>query len=358
MMTSSLLKKDSQSTTLPLTPSPSPPTSSQHLPDPMSSTKSYTEAERQAHVFLARQCADQLMKLHLANGAQKVTETVDSGLEKYHVEVERIEGDKKVKRRVAVIVPRAQRDHFRQHQLPSLTLVPPPHLGASPSKKPSLFPYTKNSGSPARTRTTPARRLSLPSLRSLSLLPTTSTCTAPTPFRSRKERSPLPSKTPHSSPSKYHPNPPSSLSTPQLPASIRLETSSKLLQRRKLALALKYERKTRIDPVPPPPVLPPSPPRTNSSTPSLEIEDVLSKAGTRMKRTRSSSEEENEEDSLRAKCARWARHVRSSTAEEQVATQSSGRFGRELSTGERMKREREVSLGERRGKKLSCLRIV
>ena len=245
-----------------------------------------------------------------------------------------------------------------QHQLPSLTLVPPPHLGASPWKKPSLFPYTKNSGSPSRARTTPARRLSLPSLRSLSLLPASSTCTAPTPFRSRNERSPVPSKTPHSSPSKHHPNPPSSLSTPQLPASIRLETSSKLLQRRKLALALKYERKTRIDPVPPPPVLPPSPPRTNSSTPSLEIVDVLSKAVTRMKRTRSSSEEENEEDSLRAKCARWARHVRSSTAEEQVATQSSERLGRELSTGERMKREREVSLGERRGKKLSCLRIV
>lgn len=63
------------------------------------------------------------MKLHLANGAQKVIETGDSGLEKYHVEVERIEGDKKVKRRVAVIVPRAQKDHFRQVKYPPETLA-------------------------------------------------------------------------------------------------------------------------------------------------------------------------------------------------------------------------------------------
>ncbi|GAA5966096.1 hypothetical protein JCM3765_002604 [Sporobolomyces pararoseus] len=348
-MISSLLEKDPHSTTLPPTPSPSPPTSSQHLADPMSST-SYTEADRQAHIALARQCADQLMKLHLANGAQKVVETGESGSEKYHVEVERMEGDKKVKRRVAVIVPQARREHFRQHQLPPLTLVPPPHLGASPSRKPSLFPYTKNSCSPSRTRTTPARRLSLPSLRSLSLLPTTSTSTAPTPFRSRNERTTLPSKTPHSSPSKHHPNPPSSLSTPQVPASIRLETTSKLLQRRKAALALKYERKPQADLV-----LPPSPPQTNSSTPSLEIEDVFS-AATKRKRARSSSDkEEGEEDSLRAKCARWPRHVRSATVEETIHPV---RSGRELSTGERVKREREVSLGERRGKKLSCLRIV
>ncbi|GAA5910807.1 uncharacterized protein JCM6883_000324 [Sporobolomyces salmoneus] len=333
------------------TPSPSPPFIGLPLPDPMSTVTTtttittttvsstrriYSEAERRAHLALARQCAEQLRKLHLANGAQQSVMEDPRG-EKYHVEIEKVEGDQKVKRRIAVIIPRAQKEHFRQHQLPSLTLIPPPHLESSPSRKPSLFPHSNlSSASPSRTRTTsstqtPKRRLSLPSLRSLSLLPTNST--PPAPFRSRTV-APVP-PTPQTSPSS---NANTTTSRVPLSRNINLDTTSALLQRRKAALSLKS--------IPHEAVLPISPPSSDAYSAKVKILPV---SNNNKKRKRSSSEQEipGESESIRTKCARWIRHVRSSTGESAGAGEGQGGEG-ELSIGERMKRERELSLGERR----------
>ncbi|GAA5878819.1 hypothetical protein JCM16303_007196 [Sporobolomyces ruberrimus] len=373
-------KKESLGPVLPPTPATTPPclaelqsvtttrtTTTEVTTTSMTSRRTYTEAERQAHIFLARQCAEQLRALHLANGAQ-MSEKHEHGT-RYHVEMKRLEGDKVVSKRVAVIIPPAQREHFRQHQLPALTLVPPPHLG-TPPKVLSLHPQAHPSSSASRTRTTPSRRQSLPSLRSLSLLPTSSP-PKPATFRSRTV-APLPSRsipstttafpTPNPSPSKHHPNPPPSLSRPQIPSTINLDTTSSLLQRRKLALAKHYKRSS-------PPShnrqvsLPPTPPKTVTTTSSSPGE-----AGA-MKRKRSVTENDEKEDgdeneTNRSKCARWSRHVRQSTKEGSIVERDEmmGTEGndREMSPsiGERVKREREVSLGERRGKKLRSLDLL
>jgi hypothetical protein len=88
-----------------------------------------------------------------------------------------------------------------------------------------------------------------------------------------------------------------------------------------------------------------------------------------MKRKRSVTENDEKEDgdeneTNRSKCARWSRHVRQSTKEGSIVERDEmmGTEGndREMSPsiGERVKREREVSLGERRGKKLRSLDLL
>ncbi|GAA6020957.1 hypothetical protein JCM11491_001563 [Sporobolomyces phaffii] len=321
-----LLQKESLGPTLLPTPSPSPPLVSQpqiatRLPN-TTGRRTYTEAERQAHIFLARQCAKQLRVLHLASGAQPVLRGSDFGQSRYHLDVERLEGDRTVTKRVSVIIPRQEKERFKS--FPALTLVPPPRLGHSPSKRPSLFPHTKVS-SPSRSRTTPARRLSLPSLRSLSLLPAAAV-SPPAPFRSRAAEP----QTPHPSPSKHHPTPVPALSRPHIPAAvINLDTSSRLLQRRKAALALKFERRS-ADAFP-------SPPRS-STTRSVDA------VGTRKRGRSSGSEAEADEgESNRTKCARWSRQVVAASRTES-ALLGDGRL-------------EALALGERRGKKVRSLTL-
>jgi len=141
-----------QPTLLP-TPSPSPPSLSQPLPydASTSSRRTYTQAERQAHLALARQCADQLRRLHLANGAEvdAQSDTKERKAERYHVELERLEGEKKVMRRVAVIIPSGQTKEFKQVSIPSYLpfrfrrlLTPPASTASTPR------PHSRSSTSP------------------------------------------------------------------------------------------------------------------------------------------------------------------------------------------------------------------
>lgn len=141
-----------QPTLLP-TPSPSPPSLSQPLPydASTSSRRTYSQAERQAHLALARQCADQLRRLHLANGAEvdAQSDTKERKAERYHVELERLEGEKKVMRRVAVIIPSGQTKEFKQVSIPSYLpfrfrrlLTPPASTASTPR------PHSRSSTSP------------------------------------------------------------------------------------------------------------------------------------------------------------------------------------------------------------------
>ncbi|GAA5840656.1 hypothetical protein JCM5353_000262 [Sporobolomyces roseus] len=331
-------KTESLQPTLLPTPSPSPPSLSHPLPSDASTSarRTYTQAERQAHIALAKRCAEQLRQLHLANGAEVDAQSNTTGekIERYHVQVERLEGEKKVMRRVAVIIPSGQKEVFRQHRLPGLTLVPPPHL-TTPPKKTSLFPHSQSSSSPS-SRPNNHRRTSLPSLRSLSLLPPQN----PTPaYRSRasaRSIAALPSslssnsQTPNSSPSKHHTSP-EPLSRPCLPSTINLNTSSALLQRRRTALSLKFLKGSPSDRQA---SLPPTPPRSTSSSSSI------------LKRKRTLT---SEVESVHSKCARWTSTVEA--GDEELDDMA-------MSIGESVKRERELSLGERRGRKIRSLVLL
>ncbi|GAA5935762.1 hypothetical protein JCM10213_003682 [Rhodosporidiobolus nylandii] len=165
------------------TPSPSPPFLRRPLPavDPvplplLQSLRIPTNdpaALKEKHVAHARRVAEQVRLIHLAkavyshppraapssfpaSSSSAEVEKRSAGaasveMIRYQFEVERYEGRQKVMKRVTVIVPEA-RDGTAPYvvsskQTASLTLIPPPSSSSSP------------------------RRLSLPSLRSLSLFP-------------------------------------------------------------------------------------------------------------------------------------------------------------------------------------------
>lgn len=298
-----------------------------------------------------------------------------------------------------------------QHRLPKLSLIAPPMLGVSPVNEPSLSPFATRSpppSSPSRSRTSLIRRRlsSLPSLRSLSLLPPTpplrrdrgGTSVRVAPFRSRAahSRTPgegmsttarLPPRTPPPSPSKdFESNEPLPLalsSRGAVPTGvsndrenvIRLETDSKLLQRRKQNWLLRHRIESEnFSSLCSMSRSPPSPPRTDTvSPPQFELEVVRDSAGagfTRRKRSRSTDDHDVEDgeaftrrNEIRSKCARWARHVRSSTESWDVAMGTLDRpvvfsLSEERSTRQEIEGRRNSSVGARRGRSLSCLQII
>lgn len=109
---------------------PSPPAKSQIVMDSMtpresSLTRTDIEKDRLVHVCLARQCAEQLMKLHIANGAQKIVDHDDARLMKYHIELERLEGGHPSKRKITVLVPRREKEKFRQVRVRLVSRIHP-----------------------------------------------------------------------------------------------------------------------------------------------------------------------------------------------------------------------------------------
>ncbi|GAA5822532.1 hypothetical protein JCM10212_004236 [Sporobolomyces blumeae] len=402
--------------------------------------REYSPAERRAHVATARECAEQLRRLHLARGAYpspaassssiddssspessssslpSATPTRsdpsssrtepscsssstseprsssppheprgcaktdrsgadpvrrDEAFETYFVEVERIEGGKKVSRKVKVIIPRgASVIPFRHHHLSALTLLPPPSL-----PEPSLYPNPPRACDPSNSGRVPRQRHPTVPLRegpllhtfnALSFVPgsrsnTTTTTTTPnvSPYRSRattsssslassspsspsssKDCSRSPACDPPRRPIRPLPTPfsPSRTMTRPRPTTtpvINLDTTSALLQRRRAALSIR----TRRD-------------RTRSTSTVVggpnsfdhgDEGDGHARAWTCASGGRG--------DAMRDERRNW--NVTKGDAEEEGEDAP-----QEATTGQRVKREREVSLGERRGKKVRVLRLV
>ncbi|GAA5873870.1 hypothetical protein JCM8547_008626 [Rhodosporidiobolus lusitaniae] len=220
-----------------LTPSPSPPSlhcplpSSDSLPVRPSAPASDVHGAwlKETHVAHARRVAEQVHLLHLAKAvfsspssrsssptaSDASTDSSSSSttpalrMSRYHFDVERVEGGEKVMKRVTVIIPgeQARARGKAPYFIPAQKLKAPSNLAFLPPQRPST--------SSSSTR----RRLSLPSLRTLSLLPPT-----PAPRLFRHALPPSPSRSPSSS------------SSPCAAAAVSITQ----LQRRRPALTLRH----------------------------------------------------------------------------------------------------------------------
>ncbi|BGP39860.1 hypothetical protein JCM10450v2_003833 [Rhodotorula kratochvilovae] len=147
------------------TPSPSPPLRTLALPS-TAATQRASLAEREKHISDARAAAEQARMLYLAKAmhesAQTQTQAAPSAsvrMARYSFEVEQSEGGKKVMKKVTVIVPelpKGQQREIRRPRPTSALVFLPPHARRAPAV--SAAPL-------------PSRRLSLPALSNLSLLP-------------------------------------------------------------------------------------------------------------------------------------------------------------------------------------------
>ncbi|GAA5907147.1 hypothetical protein JCM5296_003470 [Sporobolomyces johnsonii] len=244
-MVFAIVKEEAQEEPSPLpTPSPSPPSYSQPLPTrlhanprpaqpaPLSQTTSGTpsDAQRANDIAYARQCAERMRLMHLAKAVYPSPSTAASSssnddhsvrISRYHIDLERTEGNQKFVRKVSVIIPgdmsMTKRERSTPHAVPSRQQRPLPRLTFLP---PPFYYRGSQSTAPS------SRRLSLPSLRSLSLLPPR----APTPpYRSAAQSSPTTS-TPRG---------------PLVPSLLPLQDpalSSQLLQRRRAAVTLRHSQ--------------------------------------------------------------------------------------------------------------------
>ncbi|GAA5928189.1 uncharacterized protein JCM15063_003812 [Sporobolomyces koalae] len=275
-------KTDTSVTSLLPTPSPSPPAIAQSA-DPMQEidstsapSREYTEAEKQAHVALARQYAAQVRALHLSAADVDVRPSTRDAI-RYRVQVEKLIGGHRVTKQVSVLIP-AHQTQFRQHQLESLALIPPPGLRTPSPEKSLLVPRMRSTSSNA-ARSSSDRRPSLPSFRTLSLLPNKSPVR---PYRSRtSNQSAAQLDTPATSAAQSSPDSPSQVSSvtckttsrdkTRVPARINLDTTSALLQRRRAANAIRTAGHMQLEsasssPVPVSPVPNPRKRRHRSST--------------------------------------------------------------------------------------------
>ncbi|GAA5868851.1 hypothetical protein JCM1840_005146 [Sporobolomyces johnsonii] len=242
-MVFAVIKEEAQVEPSPLpTPSPSPPSYSQTLPTrihanprpaqpaPLSQTTP-SDAQRANDIAYARQCAERMRLMHLAKAVYPSPSTAASSssnddhsvrISRYQIDLERTEGNQKFVKRVSVIIPgdmsMTKRERSTPHAVPSRQQRPLPRLTFLPPPS-----YYRNSQSTASS----SRRLSLPSLRSLSLLPPP----APTPpYRSAAQSSPPTTSTPRG---------------PLVPSLLPLQDpalSSQLLQRRRAALTLRHSQ--------------------------------------------------------------------------------------------------------------------
>ncbi|GAA5974237.1 hypothetical protein JCM21900_006285 [Sporobolomyces salmonicolor] len=252
-MVFAIVKKEAQVEPSPLpTPSPSPlshshplptrkcatPRRAQPAPLPQSTSVTPSDAQIAHDLAYARRCAERMRLMHVAKAVYPSPSTTASfssnddhsvRMSRYHIDLERTEGNQKMVRRISVIIPgdisMMKRERSTPHPVPSrkqrplprLTFLPPPSfLPPLSSPRGSQFPASST------------RRLSLPSLRSLSLLPPP----APAP----PYRSPAPSSSSTTST-------PRGPLVPLVPSLLPLQDpalSSQLLQRRRAALTLRH----------------------------------------------------------------------------------------------------------------------
>ncbi|GAA5934118.1 hypothetical protein JCM1841_006835 [Sporobolomyces salmonicolor] len=243
-MVFAIVKKEAQVEPSPLpTPSPSPlshshplptrkcatPRRAQPAPLPQSTSVTPSDAQIANDLAYARRCAERLRLMHVAKAVYPSPSTAASSssnvnhsvrMSRYHIDLERTDGNQKIVRRVSVIIPgdisMMKRERSTPHSVPSRKQRPLPRLTFLP-------PPSSHRGSQSPASST--RRLSLPSLRSLSLLPPP----APTP--------PSRSAAPSSSSTPSTPRP------PLVPSLLPLQDpalSSQLLQRRRAALTLRH----------------------------------------------------------------------------------------------------------------------